>query len=236
MNNRLKAEALKSTFDFVRGKSDFERASSDGLQLKGTRAGLQQRTVGGNARACGMMPSPRRMTGREGDSSLKHRRIAAAPCFSKARGVSFGAFGSNSRKDVSYGAIRAHGLIASIDFMGAPCGKPSGLPFPVLRSVNPHGAARPLTGVDGFDNSNTGATAMTLHAAAGACARAYNLRVCRLLNFINRLTGRAGGVRPLGSYPEEWRVQVPSIFKVNPELLELAHAEALKHSREVRHV
>lgn len=28
--------------------------------------------------------------------------------------------------------------------MGAPCGKPSGLPFPKLRSVNPHGVARPF--------------------------------------------------------------------------------------------
>ena len=45
--------------------------------------------------------------------------------------------------------------------MGAPCGKPSGLPFPVLRSVNPHGVARP------FDSecvtspkNNTGARVM----------------------------------------------------------------------------
>ena len=29
-------------------------------------------------------------------------------------------------------------------FMGAPCGKPSGLPLPDLRSVNPHGVARPF--------------------------------------------------------------------------------------------
>lgn len=29
--------------------------------------------------------------------------------------------------------------------MGAPCGKPSGLPFPMLRSANPHGVARPFS-------------------------------------------------------------------------------------------
>lgn len=31
--------------------------------------------------------------------------------------------------------------------MGAPCGKPSGLPFPLTRSVNPHGVARPFDSV-----------------------------------------------------------------------------------------
>ena len=29
--------------------------------------------------------------------------------------------------------------------MGAPCGKPSGLPYPRLRSANPHGVARPFS-------------------------------------------------------------------------------------------
>lgn len=76
---------------------------------------------------------------------------------------------------------------------------------------------------------------MTLHDAAGVFSHAYNLGICKFLNLVNRFTGRAGYVRPRGSYPEEWRSQLPSIFKVNPELLELAHAEALKHSKEVRH-
>lgn len=77
---------------------------------------------------------------------------------------------------------------------------------------------------------------MTLHDAEGAPARALNLGVCKLLNLINRLTGRAGGVRPRGSYPGvDLGMHIPSIFELNPELLELAHAEALKHSQEVRH-
>lgn len=77
---------------------------------------------------------------------------------------------------------------------------------------------------------------MTLHDAEGAPARALNLGVCKLLNLINRLTGRAGGVRPRGSYPGvDLGMHIPSIFDLNPELLELAHAEALKHSQEVRH-
>ena len=76
---------------------------------------------------------------------------------------------------------------------------------------------------------------MTLHDAAGVCAHAYTLGICKFLNLFNRLTGRAGYVRPRGSYPEEWRAQLPSIFTENPELLKLAHAEALKHSKEVRY-
>lgn len=185
--------------------------------------------------------SSRHNTGRRFKSArgfsrpLFTRRIAAAPCASRARGVSFEAFGSNSREYVSYDAIRSHGLIASNEFMGAPCGKPSGLPFPSVRSANPHGAARPLAGANGFDNRTLGAKAMTLHDAAGVCAHAYTLGICNFLNLFNRLTGRAGYVRPRGSYPEEWRAQLPSIFTVNPELLKLAHAEALKHSKEVRY-
>ena len=37
-----------------------------------------------------------------------------------------------------------HGRRFSL-LMGAPCGKPSGLPRPMLRSANPHGVARPFS-------------------------------------------------------------------------------------------
>ena len=143
--------------------------------------------------------SSRHNTGRRFKSArgfsrpLFTRRIAAAPCASRARGVSFEAFGSNSREYVSYDAIRSHGLIASNEFMGAPCGKPSGLPFPSVRSANPHGAARPVGRADGFDNSNLGAPAMTLHDAASVHARAYPLGVSSLRAFFSRVS--CGNIR-----------------------------------------
>lgn len=77
------------------------------------------------------MPLPcRKSVRREFDSSQCLRRMTAAPRF--------------VRRGVFLLAVRFHGLIAP--FMGVPCGKPSGLPFPKTRSVNPHGIARPLTG------------------------------------------------------------------------------------------
>jgi hypothetical protein len=63
------------------------------------------------------------------------RRTTAAP----ARGVfHFGRL------------VRTHGLIASVSFMGVPCGTPQGVPVPIARSANPHGAARPLAGARGL--------------------------------------------------------------------------------------
>ena len=374
MNNRLIGEAALSTVDFVRGKSEINNASAHGLEQKSTRAPVARGLIhrGRTAALCAIMLRPSRMRRCGFSRPLRHRRIAAAPSFSQARGVFFGTHGNKLPKQVRYGAIRAHGLIASNDFMGAPCGKPSGLPFPMSRSANPHGAARPLAGADGSrqfdigapamtlhdaegaparayplgvsslraffsrvscgniplprrmtgcrlggllkrrritaaprlyargfsfgaipctgsnapargirypgrvvlndfmmsapggkpsglpfptlrsanlpgvalllaeergkDNSNVGNPAMNLHVTEGAPARALNLGVCKLLNLINRLTGRAGGVRPRGSYPGvDLGMHIPSIFDLNPELLELAHAEALKHSQEVRH-
>lgn len=167
---------------------------------------------------------------------LKHRRMTAAPCILPARGVSFGSSPFTGEHAAS-NVIRHTGRIASSVFvMGAPGGKPSGLPFPVLRSANPPGVALPLAGERGEDNSNTGDSAMNKHEAVNAPARALNLGLCKVLNLINRLTGKAGCVQPLGSYPGIDRANcLPSIWEVNPELLELAHAEALQHSQEVRH-
>lgn len=371
MSNPTKNEAAKSTVDFELSTAENNGASGNGLTSENTL--VQSDHVGEKARACGIIVSPSRMRRCRGRSLLELRRMTAAPSITHARGVFFRAHGNELPKLARFGGIRKHGLIASTDFMGAPCGELSGSPFPKLRYfLHPHGAARPVGRADGFDNSNLGAPAMTLHDAAsvhahahtvgasslraflsilscgnirlparmsgcrlggllkarritaaprlyargfsfgaipctgsnapargirypgrialndfmmsapggepsgsplpclrsanlpgvalllagecdsnnskqgnpgmnlhvteGAPSRALNLGVCKLLNLINRLTGRAGGVRPRGSYPGvDLGMHIPSIFELNPELLELAHAEALKHSQGVRH-
>lgn len=375
MNNRKRKEAIRETFAFSGEMFESERNQQSGLRLKTTRmsrtCGLSR--IGGNGYLCAMMLKSSRMRRCRGRSLLELRRMTAAPSITHARGVFFRAHGNELPKLARFGGIRKHGLIASTDFMGAPCGELSGSPFPKLRYfLHPHGAARPVGRADGFDNSNLGAPAMTLHDAAsvhahahtvgasslraflsilscgnirlparmsgcrlggllkarritaaprlyargfsfgaipctgsnapargirypgrialndfmmsapggepsgsplpclrsanlpgvalllagecdsnnskqgnpgmnlhvteGAPSRALNLGVCKLLNLINRLTGRAGGVRPRGSYPGvDLGMHIPSIFELNPELLELAHAEALKHSQGVRH-
>jgi hypothetical protein len=53
-------------------------------------------------------------------------------------------------RGIFFGGFRSLGRIAPTVFMmSAPSGKPSGLPFPVLRSANLLGAALPLAGEDG---------------------------------------------------------------------------------------
>lgn len=375
MSSPKRREAIQGTVAFSRGKFESNRTQQSGLNLKTTRTdpacGLTRASR--NGYLCAMMLKPSRMRRCRGRSLLELRRMTAAPSITHARGVFFRAHGNELPKLARFGGIRKHGLIASTDFMGAPCGELSGSPFPKLRYfLHPHGAARPVGRADGFDNSNLGAPAMTLHDAAsvhahahtigasslraflsilscgnirlparmsgcrlggllkarritaaprlyargfsfgaipctgsnapargirypgrialndfmmsapggepsgsplpclrsanlpgvalllagecdsnnskqgnpgmnlhvteGAPSRALNLGVCKLLNLINRLTGRAGGVRPRGSYPGvDLGMHIPSIFELNPELLELAHAEALKHSQGVRH-
>lgn len=374
MSSPKRREAIQGTVAFSRGKFESNRTQQSGLNLKTTRTdpacGLTRASR--NGYLCAMMLKPSCMRRCECGSSLKHRRIAAAPCVLHVHGVSFRTAGSNSRFGVFYCAIRVHGFIASIDFMGAPCGELLSSPFPVLRSFHTRTVPPACGRADGFDNSNTGNSAMTHHDAAsvhahahtigasslrsflsilscgnirlparmsgcrlggllkarritaaprlyargfsfgaipctgsnapargirypgrialndfmmsapggepsgsplpclrsanlpgvalllagecdsnnskqgnpgmnlhvteGAPSRALNLGVCKLLNLINRLTGRAGGVRPRGSYPGvDLGMHIPSIFELNPELLELAHAEALKHSQGVRH-
>ena len=135
--------------------------------------------------------------------------------------------------------IRYPGRIALNDFMmSAPGGKPSGLPLPTLRSANLPGVALLLAEERGKDNSNVGNPGMNLHVTEGAPSRALNLGVCKVLNLINCFTGKAGYVQPLGSYPATGPgMRLPSIWKVNPELLELARVEANRAaaSMEVRH-
>ena len=60
----------------------------------------------------------------------------------------------------SFGGVRIHGLIAPALYRSCglmPCGKPSGLPFPKLRSANPHGVALLLAERGGFRQFNLGA-------------------------------------------------------------------------------
>lgn len=86
-----------------------------------------------------IMLATRRPTGRERSGLHSQRRMTAAP--SRVRDTAF-----------SF-VVRTHGLIAPAlyRFCGLmPCGNPSGLPFPLTRSANPHGVAHPLAGVCGF--------------------------------------------------------------------------------------
>ena len=174
MSNPTKNEAAKSTVDFELSTAENNGASGNGLTSENTL--VQSDHVGEKARACGIIVSPRRMMRYGGRSPYDYRRIAAAPSFSQARGVSFGTFGnflpsgSNLIRTFAKNfanAIRKHGIVASIDFMGAPCGELSSSPFPIERYfLHLHGAARPVGRADGFDNLSIGAPAMTLHDAA----------------------------------------------------------------------
>ena len=62
---------------------------------------------------------------------------------------------ADNARGVFFGGFRSLGRIAPTVFMtSAPSGKPSGLPLPVVRSANLLGAALPLAGEDGSQNSN----------------------------------------------------------------------------------
>ena len=188
--------------------------------------------------SCGNIRLPARMSGRRLGGLLKQRRMTAAPCFSKARGVSF-KVSTFPGVDAPSSVIRHPGRIAPSEFvMGAPGGELSSSPLPLLRSANLPGVAHLLAEVSGFSNPNRGNSAMNKHEAVNAPARALNLGLCKVLNLINCFTGKAGYVQPLGSYPATGPgMRLPSIWKVNPELLELARVEANRAaaSMEVRH-
>ena len=126
MLNHKPKEAVDGAFVRVRGKSANNSASESGL---GHEHNAQAYCIMAN-RSANMSVPCRKSVRREFDSSQCLRRMTAAPRF--------------VRRCVFLLAVCFHGLIAP--FMGVPCGKPSGLPFPKTRSVNPHGIARPLTG------------------------------------------------------------------------------------------
>ena len=84
----------------------------------------------------------RRLGARRLGGLLTHNRRNDRRAADIARGIFFGGF-------------RSLGRIAPTVFMtSAPSGKPSGLPLPVVRSANLLGAALPLAGEDGSQNSN----------------------------------------------------------------------------------
>ena len=94
------------------------------------------------------MPVPLRSKRCElGGSPKQLRRMTAAPALIRA--VAF-----------SLSGVRTHGRIAPALYRSCglmPCGKPSGLPFPKLRSANPHGVALLLAERGGFRQFNLGA-------------------------------------------------------------------------------
>lgn len=94
------------------------------------------------------MPMPLRSKRCElGGSPKQLRRMTAAPALIRA--VAF-----------SLSGVRTHGRIAPALYRSCglmPCGKPSGLPFPKLRSANPHGVALLLAERGGFRQFNLGA-------------------------------------------------------------------------------
>ncbi len=218
-----------------RGNSAMTLHEAEGAPARAYPLGVSSLRAFFSRVSCGNIRLPRRMTGCRLGGLLKARRITAAPRL-YARGFSFGAIPCTGSNAPARG-IRYPGRIALNDFMmSAPGGEPSGSPLPCLRSANLPGVALLLAGECDSNNSKQGNPGMNLHVTEGAPSRALNLGVCKLLNLINRLTGRAGGVRPRGSYPGvDLGMHIPSIFELNPELLELAHAEALKHSQGVRH-
>lgn len=196
MNNRKRKEAIRETFAFSGEMFESERNQQSGLRLKTTRmsrtCGLSR--IGGNGYLCAMMLKPSRMRRCRGRSLLELRRMTAAPSITHARGVFFRAHGNELPKLARFGGICKHGLIASTDFMGAPCGELSGSPFPKLRYfLHPHGAARPVGRADGFDNSNLGAPAMTHHDAASVHAHAHTVGASSLRAFLSILS--CGNIR-----------------------------------------
>lgn len=94
------------------------------------------------------MPVPLRSRRCElGGSPKQLRRMTAAPTL-------FGVVA------FSLSGVRTHGRIAPALYRSCglmPCGKPSGLPFPKLRSANPHGVALLLAERGGFRQFNLGA-------------------------------------------------------------------------------
>lgn len=221
MNNRKRKEAIRETFAFSGEMFESERNQQSGLRLKTTRmsrtCGLSR--IGGNGYLCAMMLKPSRMRRCRGRSLLELRRMTAAPSITHARGVFFRAHGNELPKLARFGGIRKHGLIASTDFMGAPCGELSGSPFPKLRYfLHPHGAARPVGRADGFDNSNLGAPAMTLHDAASVHAHAHTVGASSLRSFLSilscgniRLPARMSG-RRLGGLLKQRRMTAAPCF------------------------
>lgn len=143
---RKKAERGNSASEG--GMLESAETLKSGLAAEDTRNGNHCATGIGMPRA--IMGRPHQQTGRSLGGLQNLRRMTAAPHFN-ARGVFIG-------------GIRTHGRIVSARIMtGAPSGKPSGLPFPKVRSANLLGAAHPLAGVVRLRQVNLRRPVMAMH-------------------------------------------------------------------------
>lgn len=136
MKRPKRKEAACSGVVPVRGKSENGIASKNGLGAEDSALSP--------CFSYGIIARSHRSMGCRGRSLLKDRRIFAGPIAWAYGSV----FGENPN----------HGLIAPIDFMGAPCGELSGSPRPISwYFLHPHGVARPVGRTVGIDNSKIGA-------------------------------------------------------------------------------
>ncbi len=161
----LRLEIEKAAHGLSQSASGVGEQSSIQIQGNGLNANLMakglpvaDRRVAGlhEARADGSgrrplsvnMPVPLRSKRCRCGSLLSDRRMTAAPALIRA--VAF-----------SFGGVCTHGLIAPAlyRFCGLmPCGKPSGLPFPIARLLpHPHGVALPVEGESGIRQFAIGA-------------------------------------------------------------------------------
>ena len=124
LSSHLMAKALPVADRTVAG---LHEARADGSERRSSWANM---TVPLRSKRCG-----------GGSPQQSSWRMIAAPALT--RGVAF-----------LFGGIRTHGLIvpALYRFCGLmPCGKPSGLPFPIARLLpHPHGVALPVEGESGI--------------------------------------------------------------------------------------
>lgn len=77
------------------------------------------------------------------------------------------AFAAPSHGVFFFGESLTRGVNAPLSFMGEPCGRLSSLPFPYMRSANPHGAAHPLAGVCGGYSKHVRTPAMQANRTNG---------------------------------------------------------------------
>ena len=90
-------------------------------------------------------------------------------------------FAAPSLDGFSNGESRKRGGNTPIPLRAKPCGRLSSLPRPYARSVNPHGAAHPLTGVCGGFSANVRNPAMSAHTHGRISTASHSLSVTQSL-------------------------------------------------------